>query len=68
MRNVLNAALVLCGLALTLVALIGVAFAITYVVVLVVLRRAPLVGRRYRMGPLVGREPIETASSKLSRR
>ena len=64
MSGALQVLIALAGIAALLCGLVAALFAVGWVVG-VCLRYFPLVGRRHRTGPLVGRQPIQTESSKL---
>ena len=66
MANALNVVLVLAGIAGLLAVSVAAALAVGWGVGLF-LRWFPLIGRRHSTGRVVGRDPIETASSKLAR-
>jgi hypothetical protein len=66
MANALNVLVVLVGMAGLLAIFIAAAIGTAWCVGLF-LRWFPLIGRRHSSGRVVGRDPIETASSKLAR-
>ena len=63
MSGALQVALALTGIAGLLLLVVATAYGTAWLIGLG-LRYAPLVGRRHRKEPIVGRQPVETESSK----
>jgi hypothetical protein len=64
MSGALQVLIALAGIAALVCGLTAAFFVVAWLVG-ICLRFFPLVGRRHRAGPLVGRQSIETESSKL---